>query len=109
MYAKQKNGLILKYPYLFQDLQIENPYTLFDGRFSLIEWYLKTEDAINTGAEIVEVVDAPPPKIDFYQFNMEKNTIPELINNVWQLNWIVKEKTEEEKQLFLINQANATS
>lgn len=108
MYAKQKNGVILKYPYLLEDLQMENPYTSFDGRFSLIEWYLQTEDAINSGAEIVEVIDALPPKINFYEFSMEKNKVPELVDGVWQLTWVVKENTTEQKEAFLISQQNAT-
>jgi hypothetical protein len=109
MYAKQKNGVILKYPYLLEDLQMENPYTSFDNRFSLSEWYLKTEDAINTGAEIVEVIDALPPKINSYEFSIEKNKVPELVDGVWQLTWVVKETTTEEKEAFLITQQNATS
>lgn len=108
MYAKQKNGIILKYPYFYEDLQIENPNTRFDNRFSLPEWYLKTEDAINIGAEIVEVIETPAPQIDFSSFDIEMKQIPELINGIWQLNWIVKEKTEEEKEFLRLNQLSGT-
>ena len=96
-YAKLLNGAIVDFPYTWEKLQEENPYSLFDDRFSLPEWYAQTEEGRATGASIIVVVELPMPVVDVANFNLQSPSTPEFVNEAWVLRWQVLEKTAEEK------------
>ena len=54
-YAKVSDDVLIQYPYTMLDLKEENPFTRYDGRYSLPEWYAQTEDAIKNNRSLVSV------------------------------------------------------
>lgn len=92
LFSKTNNTTFIKYPYTFSDLREENPYTRYDGRFALPEWYAQTEDAQNTGATVVEVVIANQPEYDNTTHYLSQKTTPELIDGVWTIGWDIVER-----------------
>lgn len=96
-YAKIKENNLVVFPYTWITLQEENPNSYYDSRFNLTEWYSKTEDAVNTDSYLVEVTIAIPPTVDTMTQSVELKSSPELSNEMWTLNWNIRDKTEEEK------------
>lgn len=91
-YAKTNNTNLIKYPYTFADLREENPYSRYDGRFTLPEWYAKTDDAANTASTVVEVVIADQPEYDSTTHYLTQKATPELIDGVWTIGWGIAER-----------------
>lgn len=104
--AKVNGVTLLKYPYTFADLREENPFTRYDGRFTLPEWYAQTEDAQNTGATVVEVVIADHPEYDSTSHYIRNAGSPNLSGNVWTLGWEIVERGEVPEQTATANTAN---
>lgn len=96
-YAKVNGEELVKYPYTWGDLAAENPYTLYDSRFNLPEWYVQTEEGVSSGNEIVEVIVQDPPEVDYSTQKLVFNSQPSLKNGEWVIDYDVVEKTEEEK------------
>lgn len=92
MFAKTNNTDLIKYPYTLADLREENPYSRYDGRFTLAEWYAQTEDAASTGSAVVEVVIADQPEYDSTTHYLRQQTTPELIDGVWTIGWDIVER-----------------
>lgn len=92
MFAKITGTDLLEFRYTFADLREENPYTRYDGRFTLSEWYAQTEDAAATGATVVEVVIADQPEYDTATHYLTQQTTPALINGVWTIGWDIVER-----------------
>lgn len=105
-YAKVNGEELVKYPYTWGDLAEENPYTLYDSRFDLPEWYAQTEEGISSGNDIVEVTVQDPPEIDdaTQKIIFDKLKQPSFENGVWVIAYDVVEKTQEE-----IDQTNHSS
>lgn len=91
-YAKTHDITLIKHPYTFTDLREENPYTRYDGRFTLSEWYAQTDDASATGATVVEVVIADQPEYDTATHYLIQQTTPTLIDGVWTIGWDIVER-----------------
>lgn len=96
MFAKIRNNQVVEFPYNWDQLLVENPSTVFDKRFSLIDWYAKTE-AAQDGSELVEVVrESPMPSIDWATETADRSETPQLVGDTWKLLWVKRNKTEEE-------------
>lgn len=104
-YAKVSNGNVVSFPYSWETLKTENPYSVFDDRFSLPEWYAQTEICAQTSSFIVEVSTLSRPVVDAALFNIEPPSTPEFVDGAWVLRWQVLEKTAEEKAAFAAVQA----
>lgn len=85
MYIKLKNGKIDRYPYLINDLKIDNPQVSFPSEISL---------EVLKEFEVFEIIETDKPSIDTYQILIEDT--PKLINDVWTQVWLVKNKSDEE-------------
>jgi hypothetical protein len=101
--AKIKAETLLKYPYTFSDLRDENPHTRYDNRFSLSEWYARTEDASVTGASVVEVVFANEPEHDKTTHRLIPKDNPELIDGIWVIGWEIIELLDNTDGIFAPN------
>jgi len=96
LYAKVKNTHVLEFPFTWELLLAENPNTLFDNQFDLVNWYAKTEAATD-GSSVVEVIlSSIPADIDWATQIADRAEIPIFINGIWELSWNVRPKTEEE-------------
>lgn len=98
-YAKVNGTTLLLYPYSMENLLAENPYTNYDDRFDVKEWYSKTEEALSSGNEIVDVTIEPPLDDDLYdaatQFLIYDDT-PNMKNGNWVLSTKIVDKSDEE-------------
>jgi hypothetical protein len=92
MYAKTHNTDLIKYPYTVTNLQEENPYSNYDSRFTLPEWYAQTEEAFNTGYVVNDVVRATEPDYTSDTHYLSEKTNPELVEGVWVLGWNIVER-----------------
>jgi hypothetical protein len=108
MFAKVQGLTVVKFPFTFLDLKEENPYTNFDNRFSLIEWYEQTENATIENSKLVFVLVEEPPIFNFNAEQIFKQTVPTFTNGNWVLGWDVVEMTELEKQNILNFQEEST-
>lgn len=96
IYAKINGSDLIKFPYKWDDLKQENPFTYYDNRFDLISWYAQTEEAETTGNEIVLVTIQAIPEIDSNTQNLVQPESPVLENGEWTLRYGVVDKTQEE-------------
>ena len=95
-YAKIKDNVIVKYPYEFSDLLIDNPYTTYDSRYELLGWFNQTDDAIKENYSLQEVKELPIPEFDEITQKVHQMSEPMLTQGEWVLSWVVEDKTEEE-------------
>ncbi len=96
MFAKVNQTQVVQYPYTRADLLAENPDSHYDGRFTLPEWYAKT-DAAQDGSEVVEIVEGPmPADIDWDTEMADLAETPQLVSGTWQFTWTKRNKTAEE-------------
>lgn len=85
-YIKVSNiNELLKYPYTWNDLYEENPFTIYDDRFSLADWYEKTEEGISSENKILEVVIQDCSPIDHSKFTVTYDDTPVFENDQWIL------------------------
>jgi hypothetical protein len=103
-YAKVNQNTLLVYPYTWQNLQEENPYTNFQGS-DIIGAHVGTNDNLS-GNTIVQVVNASEPSYDESTQNCIQNNTPTLIENVWTLGWNITEKTQDEINAYNQQQIN---
>ena len=108
MYVKIKNETLVQFPYEYQHLYEDNPYTSYDNRYDLLGWFNQTTAALLEGCSLQEVHPAPIPT----EFNSETQNIraaetPVLQNDTWILPFIIEDKTAEEIELANIAQQAA--
>jgi hypothetical protein len=101
MHAKIKDGSLVKFPYGMADLQIENPFTNYNGAYDVAAIFPTTEGATVHGQEIVPVTMLPAPEHDQRTQTVELGQ-PSLTDGEWTVGWIVTNKTQEQ-----LDQANA--
>lgn len=89
MYVKVNNTNLIKCPYTFADLREENPYSRYDGRFTLPEWYAQTDEGMSSGNTVAVVKTAEPPDHDADTQYVEQKSLPELHNGEWVLGWSI--------------------
>lgn len=104
-YAKINSGEVVHYPYTWDDLLKENPFTRYDDRFTIIDWYSQTEDA-GEGNYLVEVVvEDYPSEVDHRTKKVIRPESPILVDGVWTMRYLIENKTEEEIAQYDIDAA----
>lgn len=91
MYAKVSNGLIVEYPYGIGDLARENPNVSFPDKLS-------NESLLSFG--LVEVKEGKQPKYDDRTEAITLSTTPEFVDGEWVVQWIKRDKTDEEIRAY---------
>lgn len=89
MFAKIKDNQIIQFPYGYDDLQADNPFTLFNGVIDLKEIFDQSELALFHGYELVEVEIDDVPSIFKEIQKASLSNLPVLENGRWVLKWIV--------------------
>jgi hypothetical protein len=86
-----KSNEIIKYPYTWNDLYNENPFSLYDDRYTLSKWYEKTEEGISSENKILEVTIQDCSSIDQSKFIVAYDNIPIFENDHWILKFTIEE------------------
>jgi hypothetical protein len=94
-YAKIKNTEVFVYPYTFEDLQKDNPYTNFGYSSDLYSLFKETEECTKNGYELVEVFEEPFPQKTNLQIATQETT-PSFKEGVLTLGWALRNKTKQE-------------
>lgn len=95
-YAEVQNKKLIKYPYLFSDLQEDNPNTNYGNNYDVAYWFPMTSIAIENGYTLAPVNELPQPSFNPATQNCTLQTTPVLKNGVWNIDWVVTDKTPEE-------------
>jgi len=95
MYAKVKNNELVKFPYLFEELQADNPYTNYGNNIDFVAIFPHTDEAVKHGYELVVVQDDPVPDYNGSTHRVELSA-PTFTNGKWVRVWSVVAKTEQE-------------
>jgi hypothetical protein len=95
MFAKIKNNQVITFPYGYDELCKDNPYTKFKGNIDLKEIFSKTEFGQN-GYELVDVEKIKEPPYDPYSQILTVDNLPTLVDGKWILNYHLKNMTLEE-------------
>ena len=111
-YAEVHGTALIKYPYLFSDLQSDNPYTNYGGNDDVAYWFPMTETAIENDYSLQAVINLPQPSYDENTEICTQNTIPELVDGEWFLGWTVTtmtpaQKAQHEAQVMKANKTQA--
>ena len=108
MFAKIQNNVVLKFPYTFVDLSSENPHTNFGNLNDLQLLYSKTEDAEKNNATIESVEVEATPSIDHATQKCVLSDFPLLKNNIWVLEYLILDKTQEEIDKYIQDKQDGT-
>lgn len=100
-YAEVNGNTLIKYPYLFSDLQADNPDTNYGNNYDVAYWYPQTQKAIETGNSLSEVIQEVQPIYDPATQNCDLNSLPEPLKGRWVIHWVVSDKTPAEKQQYI--------
>jgi hypothetical protein len=96
-YAEVQNTTLIKYPYLFSDLQADNPDTNYGDNYDVAYWFPLTTTAIDNGYTLAPVVDIPQPTYDPNTEVCVQDTNPTLLAGTWTLGWMITTMTPEQK------------
>ncbi len=96
-YAEINGTALIKYPYLFSDLQADNPYTNYGDNYDVAYWFPQTQKAQETGNTLALVIDLPPPSYDPSTEICTQNINPVVAEDVWTLGWTVYTMTPDQK------------
>ena len=108
-YAEIKGSQLIQFPYGFQQLQEENPYTNYGDNYDVAYWFPQTTTAIENGYTLSDVVNAPQPTYDPATQICTQNDNPTLIDGVWTLGWTITEMTPEQQAQYIANLQAQTS
>lgn len=90
MFAKIKDNEIIQFPYGYDDLQADNPYTRFTGIIDLKEIFDNSELSVIHGYELVEVtIEKKPDILEPIEIAILSD-IPTKEDNKWMLRWSVE-------------------
>ena len=87
MYAKTKDGSVEKYPYSITDLKKDNPNVSFPKT-------IPTATLNQYG--VADVVVASRPSFNSATQTINQKNKPELVSNVWTINWNITSLPQEE-------------
>jgi hypothetical protein len=99
-YAEVKGDIVYQYPYTFQNLQAENPFTNYGDNQNFTYWFPLTDAATVDGKELVYVRQLEQPSYDPYTQNCNPNNNPHPADGEWVDGWTVSEKTPEEQEAY---------
>jgi hypothetical protein len=97
MFAKVKNNIVECYPYSFENLQNDNPFTNYGDNVDFVSIFPDTEAALIHGYELVEVIEESPPTYNTVTQRIVK-TDPQLIDGQWKVSWSIESKSAEQLQ-----------
>jgi hypothetical protein len=103
VYAEVKNTQLIQYPYGFDQLQADNPYTNYGSNTDVAYWFPQTDTAINNDYTLAVVVTSEQPPYDVAHQNCVLNDLPNLIDGVWVLGWTVTDFTPEQQAQYYEN------
>ena len=109
LYAEIQGTTLIKYPYTFDDLQKENPFTNYGTDIDLVSIFNGTETATQKNYSLASVTIAPTPTYDSATQTITHNEQPTLINGVWTLSWTVSTMTSEQISQYQTNIKNQIS
>lgn len=89
----------MKFPYGFDQLQSDNPYTRFDSSLDVKVLFDGTETNL-AGSTLVDVSTQEQPAYDQATQNCALSDTPNMINGDWVLSWIVTPKTADEIKAY---------
>lgn len=92
-YAQVQGTTLVKYPYLFSDLQADNPNTNYGDNYDVAHWFPLTEAAAETGYTLEPVTELAEPTFDPNIKQAVLNAEPTLVGGVWTLGWDVSDLT----------------
>jgi hypothetical protein len=95
IYAKVNAEFVIKYPYVNEDLQAENPFTNFDFTNPINELYNNTEDALSTGNQVVVVTIDSTINFDPLK-KVVQDKIPSFDGKHWVIASHIVDKTQQE-------------
>ena len=87
MYAKIKDGSVEKYPYTISDLKKDNPNVSFPKTIPTL--------TLNHYG-VADVVVASRPSFNSATQTISKKNKPQLVNNVWTINWNITSLPQED-------------
>lgn len=94
MYAKVLNRSVGRYPYGYQELRADNPFTAFNAG-SLEADFEGTEDWV-AGYRLVTVTEAQEPDYDHRTQSAALAADPVLAGDQWTVPWVISAKSDAE-------------
>jgi hypothetical protein len=95
MFAEIKNGAVVTFPYDYDTLVRNNPYTKFN-QTDLLSMYAGTESNIN-GGELVRLTEIDSPVFNKQTQKIVQDSVPTFVNGVWALNLLIQDLTQVEQ------------
>lgn len=95
MFAKIKNGEVVKFPYEWEDFVSDNNNTYYGLDRDMFSIFPKT-DVAKQGYSCVSVEVLPQPSFDQKIQRIEANQMPSIVDGKWSIGWTVVDKTAQE-------------
>jgi hypothetical protein len=95
MFAEIKNGAVVTFPYDYDTLVRNNPYTKFN-QTDLLSMYAGTESNIN-GGKLVCLTEIDSPVFNKQTQKIVRDSVPAFVNGVWALNLAIQDLTQVEQ------------
>jgi hypothetical protein len=105
MYAKIKNQNVIQYPYGYEELRADNPFTNFNGAI-LPDAFLGTEENLS-GSFLEEVITEEAPQYDLRTQKIVFSDVPVFDGGKWIIKAQIVNKTTEEMDAEAVDQAKA--
>ena len=106
MYAEVKDGVLLTWPYNWDNLVKNNPNTSFPADIDFRDMYAATEAAA-AGSSLVRVTEQAQPTYDPSTQKLVRNDQPTLSGTDWVLGWTVQTMTADEQAAAKTQKATA--
>jgi hypothetical protein len=91
LYAKVLGKDVVVFPYNKINLKKENPFSKYDNRYTISEWYKQTEEGLNTNYSVVEVEISSSPEYDNLTHYIALKDSPLFIENSLVIEWDILE------------------
>lgn len=95
-YGKEKDGVMVKFPYTYHDLVAENPNTNFGSNYNFYELFPETE-AYQQGYKVIEIQSGEEPAFNPAYQRLELGQ-PELVDGEWKVFFVPVNFSDEERE-----------
>jgi hypothetical protein len=95
MLAKILNSSIIKYPYLWDDFQIDNNNTNYGNILISIESIFPLTKMAEEGYSVVEIKKSQRPDCNLAN-QIVNEGVPEFINGIWTQTWVISAMPQED-------------